>query len=152
MSGYPRYNLEHTVLPLTMYEIGDGLFTYLLKDTQDFPTECNSQFLRSHLVLWPYSICLVSFFSSSQSTSSPLDDPNFLQLSLTHMVLRSASETLFMIFLSPKTSFLPFLLSKFHHGHEFEQTLGGQGSLSCCSPWDQRVRHNLGTEQQQLHH
>ena len=90
-----------------------------------FP-ECNSQVLRSRLVLWPYSICLASFFSSSQSTSSPLDDPNFLQLSLTHMVLRSASETLFMIFLSPKTSFLPFLLSKFHHGHEFEQTLGGQ--------------------------
>ena len=43
-----------------------------------------------------------------------------------------------------------------HHrlnGHEFEQTLGdsgGQGSLTCCSPWgSQRVRHDLATEQQQ---
>ena len=42
-----------------------------------------------------------------------------------------------------------------HHrlsGHEFEQTLGdgeGGGSLVCCSPWGQRVRHNLVAEQQQ---
>ena len=31
------------------------------------------------------------------------------------------------------------------NGHEFGQTLGdseGQGSLTCCSPWDCRVRHN----------
>ena len=38
------------------------------------------------------------------------------------------------------------------HRHEFEQTWGeseGQGSLECCSPWGQRVRHNLATEQQQ---
>ena len=39
-----------------------------------------------------------------------------------------------------------------HHwlnGHEFEQTLGdseGLGSLACCSPWSQRVRHDWGTE------
>ena len=46
-----------------------------------------------------------------------------------------------------------------HHqlnGHEFEQTSGdseGQGSLSCCSPWDHRVRHvQLATEQQQSNH
>ena len=35
--------------------------------------------------------------------------------------------------------------------HESEQTLGdgeGQGSLTCCSPWGHRVRHNLMTEQQ----
>ena len=42
-----------------------------------------------------------------------------------------------------------------HHqfnGCEFGQTLGdgeGQGSLVCCSPWC-RVRHNLGTEQQEV--
>ena len=42
-----------------------------------------------------------------------------------------------------------------HHrlnGHEFEQALGdseGQGSLSCCSLWGCRVRHDLVTEQQQ---
>ena len=40
-----------------------------------------------------------------------------------------------------------------HHwlnGHEFEQAPGdgeGQGSLACCSPWRQRVRHNWVTEQ-----
>ena len=36
--------------------------------------------------------------------------------------------------------------------HEFEQTLGnceGQGSLACYSPWGQKVKHNLVTEQQQ---
>ena len=44
-----------------------------------------------------------------------------------------------------------------HHlldGHQFEQAPGGadgQGSLVCCSPWDHRVRHDLVTEQQQLH-
>ena len=44
---------------------------------------------------------------------------------------------------------------RWHHrlnGHEFEQTLGdseGQGSLMCCSPWSQRVKHNLPTIQQQ---
>ena len=27
----------------------------------------------------------------------------------------------------------------------------GQGSLACCRPWDHRVRHNLVTEQQQIH-
>ena len=43
-----------------------------------------------------------------------------------------------------------------HHqlsGHEFEQTPGdseGQGSLACCSPWMQRVGHDLVTEQQQF--
>ena len=39
-----------------------------------------------------------------------------------------------------------------HHGHEFEQTLGdgdGQGSLVCCRPWGHRVGHDLATEQQQ---
>ena len=41
-----------------------------------------------------------------------------------------------------------------HHqlnGHEFEQTQGdseGQGSLACCRSWGTRVRHDLGTEQQ----
>ena len=44
---------------------------------------------------------------------------------------------------------------EWHHqlnGHEFDQTLGdseGQGSLTCCSPWGHRVRHNLATEQYQ---
>ena len=39
-----------------------------------------------------------------------------------------------------------------HHqfnGYEFEQALGdgeGQGSLACCSPWSQRVRHDWVTE------
>ena len=36
--------------------------------------------------------------------------------------------------------------------HEFEQALAvadGQGSLACCSPWGQKVRHNWVTEQQQ---
>ena len=39
-----------------------------------------------------------------------------------------------------------------HHrlnGHEFEQTPGdseGQGSLACCSPWSQRVGHDLAIE------
>ena len=39
-----------------------------------------------------------------------------------------------------------------HHlltGHEFEQTPGdseGQRSLACCSPWGQKVRHDLVTE------
>ena len=43
-----------------------------------------------------------------------------------------------------------------HHqfiGHELGQTLGdGEGlrGLKCCSPWGE-VRHNLVTEQQQLH-
>ena len=44
-----------------------------------------------------------------------------------------------------------------HHwlnGHESDQTLGdreGQGSLACCSPWgQQRIRHDLVTEQQQV--
>ena len=39
-------------------------------------------------------------------------------------------------------------------GHESEQILGdseGQGILTCCSPWGHRVRHDLVTEQQQLH-
>ena len=41
-----------------------------------------------------------------------------------------------------------------HHqlnGHEFEQTQGdseGQGSLAWCSPWGDRVRDDLATEQQ----
>ena len=39
--------------------------------------------------------------------------------------------------------------------HEFEQALGdseGQGSLTCCSPWGCRVRHDWMTEQwQHLH-
>ena len=45
---------------------------------------------------------------------------------------------------------------RWHHrlnGYEFEQALGdskGQGSLSCCSPWDHRVGHNLATEQRQF--
>ena len=37
------------------------------------------------------------------------------------------------------------------NGHEFEQTPGdseGLGSLACCSPWSQRVRHDLATAQQ----
>ena len=40
-----------------------------------------------------------------------------------------------------------------HHpldGREFEQAPGdgeGQGSLAHCSPWGQRVRQNLATEQ-----
>ena len=36
--------------------------------------------------------------------------------------------------------------------HEFEQTPGdseGQGGLACCSPWDQKVRHDWATYQQQ---
>ena len=43
-----------------------------------------------------------------------------------------------------------------HHelnGHEFEQTLGdseGQETLTCLSPWDHRVAHDLSTEQQML--
>ena len=43
-----------------------------------------------------------------------------------------------------------------HHqlnGHDFEQTPGGsegQGRLACYSPWGQRVRHDLATEQQQI--
>ena len=122
------------------------VFTCLLKDTQDFPTEFNSQF---GFKVPPCIVALLCLVSSSQSTSSPSDDPNFLQLSPTHMVLSSASETLFMIFLSPKTSFLPFLLSKFQHGHEFEQTLGGsegQRNLACCSPWGHK---ELDTAEQQ---
>ena len=41
-----------------------------------------------------------------------------------------------------------------HHqlnGHEFEQASGDgkwQGSLACCSPWDQKVGHDWVTEQQ----
>ena len=38
-----------------------------------------------------------------------------------------------------------------HNRHAPEQTPGdaeGQGSLTCCSPWDLRVRHNLAVEQQ----
>ena len=34
--------------------------------------------------------------------------------------------------------------------HEFQQTQGdseGQGSLTCCSPWGHRVRHDWVTEQ-----
>ena len=34
------------------------------------------------------------------------------------------------------------------NGHEFEQASGvgdGQGSLACCSPWSQRVRHDWAT-------
>ena len=45
-----------------------------------------------------------------------------------------------------------------HHwlnGHEFEQTVEvvndregeGQGNLTCCSPWDRRVRHDWANEQ-----
>ena len=42
-----------------------------------------------------------------------------------------------------------------HHwlnGHEFEQTLGdkGQGSLACCSPRGDRVRHNNWTTRNRL--
>ena len=39
-----------------------------------------------------------------------------------------------------------------HHrlnGREFEQAPGdgeGQGSMTCCSPWGHRVRHNCVTE------
>ena len=46
---------------------------------------------------------------------------------------------------------------RYHHRlnrHEFEWPLGdseGQRSLVCCSAWGHRVRHNLRTEQQQLH-
>ena len=39
-----------------------------------------------------------------------------------------------------------------HSGHEFEQTLGaseGQGILMCCSPFSNRVRYYLETEEQQ---
>ena len=35
--------------------------------------------------------------------------------------------------------------------HEFDQTprdSEGQGSLTCCKPWDCRVRHDRATEQQ----
>ena len=45
-----------------------------------------------------------------------------------------------------------------HHqlnGHEFEQTSGdseGQDSLAGCSPWGQRVGHNLATEQQEQYY
>ena len=45
-----------------------------------------------------------------------------------------------------------FLDSITLNGHEFEQTPGdngGQRSLACCSPWLQRVGHDLATEQQQ---
>ena len=38
------------------------------------------------------------------------------------------------------------------NGHEFEKAPGdgdGQGSLVCCSPWPQRVRHYWATELQQ---
>ena len=44
-----------------------------------------------------------------------------------------------------------------HHwlnGHEFEQALGdgkGQGSLTCCSPWSHKVRHDWATEQLYVH-
>jgi len=37
-----------------------------------------------------------------------------------------------------------------HNRHAPEQTPGdaeGQGSLTCCSPWDLRVRYNLAVEQ-----
>ena len=37
--------------------------------------------------------------------------------------------------------------------HKFEQTPGDseeEGSLVCCSPWGQRGRHDLVTEQQQI--
>jgi len=43
-------------------------------------------------------------------------------------------------------------MAGWHHrcdGHEFEWTPGdgdGQGSLSCCSPWGRRVRHDWATE------
>ena len=45
-------------------------------------------------------------------------------------------------------------MAGWHHGlsgHDFEQTLGGDGqeSLACCSPWGCRVGHNLVIEQQQ---
>ena len=36
-----------------------------------------------------------------------------------------------------------------HDGHEFDEALGvgdGQGSLTCCSPWDHRVGHDWVTE------
>ena len=42
-----------------------------------------------------------------------------------------------------------------HHrlnGHEFEQSQGdskGQGGLACCSPFAQKVKHDLATAQQQ---
>ena len=45
---------------------------------------------------------------------------------------------------------------EWHHqlnGHESEQALGdseGQGSLACCSPWGNRVRHRWMTEQQRI--
>ena len=38
---------------------------------------------------------------------------------------------------------------------EFEQTPGGsegQGSLACCNPWLQTVKHDRATEQQQVIH
>ena len=38
--------------------------------------------------------------------------------------------------------------------HELGKTLGdgeGQRGLVCCSPWSQRVGHDLVTEQQQSH-
>ena len=37
------------------------------------------------------------------------------------------------------------------NGREFEQSLGdggGEGSPACCSSWDDRVGHNLATEQE----
>ena len=37
------------------------------------------------------------------------------------------------------------------NGYESEQIPGdseGQGSLACCSPWGDRVGHDLATEQQ----
>ena len=49
------------------------------------------------------------------------------------------------------------MMGGWHHqlkGHESEQTPGdgeGQGSLVCCSPWGDRLGHNLATEQQQSH-
>ena len=49
-------------------------------------------------------------------------------------------------------------MAGWHHrckGHELGQSLGdgeGQGGLVCCSPWGlPRVRHDWGTEQQQIH-
>ena len=51
------------------------------------------------------------------------------------------------VYFSLRTLQLDEMVGRHHqfNGHEFEQTPGdgeGQGSLACCSPQDQRVRHN----------
>ena len=104
--------------------------------------------------------CLIESSALSLRAQLKLPSSTFLCLSQARsisLLLRAAVLIIYTPLAITKTTtqYLCFLICVFSPGSslKFEQTLGGsegQGSLVCCSPWGQRVRHDLATEQQIL--